>query len=109
MPFRLRFYVFCALLTLFGVSISSVHSTLSPKSKGDKNKKVVKPQKVELSPKVGALEENVFERGLIDDEPSAKDIIVENGAYYKDTAINYFNLSVLGYVTPVISNCIYLT
>ena len=103
MPIRLKLYVLCALLVLFGVSISSVNTTLSPKSKGDRNKKVVSvPPKVELPLKIGAIEENVFERGLIDDEPSAKDIIVENRAYYKDTAINYFNGSVLGYVTPVI-------
>lgn len=104
MPLGLKLCVFLTLTVIFGASISSVNSTLSPKSKGDKSRNVVKPEKVELVLKTGALEENIFERGLIDDEPSAKDIIVENGAYYKDTAINYFNGSVLGYVTPVISN-----
>lgn len=35
-----------------------------------------------------------------DDEPLAKDILVESGAYYKNTADRLFNGSVLGYVTP---------
>lgn len=44
---------------------------------------------------------NVFDRGLVDDEePLGKDILVESGAYYKDTTDRNFNGTVLGYVTP---------
>lgn len=44
---------------------------------------------------------NAFERGLVDDdEPLAKHIIQESGAYCKDTKQRHFNGTVLAYLTP---------
>lgn len=43
----------------------------------------------------------MFDRNLVDDdEPLAKEIIIESGAYYKNTNDRHFNETVLGYVTP---------
>lgn len=73
-------------------------ATISPSSKGKKNK-IAKEK--ELKVNVGPIQDNVFERDLVDEEPAATDIIMENGAYCKDTARRLFNGTVLGYVTPV--------
>lgn len=81
--------VYCAFL-------SQVHCTLSP---SDKSKKGAKQK--ELKVKVGPEQYSVFDRNLIEDEPSPKDILVESGSYYKDTENRLFNGTVLGYVTSV--------
>lgn len=73
-----------------------VSATLSPSSKGKG-----KAKEKELNVKIGAISESVFDRNLIDDEPSSKAILIENGAYYEDTSLRNFNGTVLGYVTPV--------
>ena len=70
-------------------------ATLSPSDK-NKNKKVK-----ELKVKTGPQPTNVYDRGLVQGEPSAKDIIVENAAYFQDTSLKLFEGKVLGFVTPV--------
>lgn len=86
------------LLSLFSLVylIVNVHCTLSPPSKGKKVKAVK-----ELKINTGPVDKSVFQRNLIEDEPSARDILVENGAYYRDTSTRLFNGTILGYVTPV--------
>lgn len=74
----------------------NVLCTLSPSSKGGK-----KSKDKELKVKTGPIGESVFDRGLLDDEPSSKSILIENGAYFKDTSLRHFNNTILGYVTPV--------
>ncbi|XP_058060684.1 chitinase domain-containing protein 1 [Anopheles bellator] len=69
-------------------------ATLSPSDK-TKAKKVK-----ELKLNVGPQPANVYDRGLVQGEPSAKDIIVENGAYYERTSNKLFDGKVLGFVTP---------
>ncbi|XP_317335.3 chitinase domain-containing protein 1 [Anopheles gambiae] len=69
-------------------------ATLSPSDK-NKNKKVK-----ELKVKTGPQPTNVYDRGLVQGEPSAKDIIVENAAYFQDTSLKLFEGKVLGFVTP---------
>lgn len=76
--------------------LSIVSGTLTPKNKKEKNSK----QK-ELKVKVGPVGESVFERNLVDEEPLANSIIIENGAYFKETSERLFNGTILGYVTPV--------
>lgn len=78
----------------YGVEI--VDSTISPSDKGKK----AKSQK-ELKVNSGPIDQNVIERNLIEDEPSVKDILVENAAYYKNTSARLFDGPVLVYVTPV--------
>lgn len=73
-----------------------IEATISPSSKG-KKAKTVKEIKVNSGP----IDKNVFQRNLIEDEPFAKDILVENAAYCKDTKKRLFEGQVLGYVTPV--------
>lgn len=82
----------CVLVIV--VSLGLCLATISP---GDKNKNQQKTVKVRKGP----IEDNVFERKLIDEEPSPQSIIVESGAYCKNTERRMFNGTVLGYVTPV--------
>lgn len=69
--------------------------TLSPSDVKNKGKKVK-----ELKTKQGPQAHSVFERGLVQEEPSAKDILVENAAYHEETSLKNFKGKVLGYVTP---------
>uniref|UniRef100_A0A182KB93 Chitinase domain-containing protein 1 n=1 Tax=Anopheles christyi TaxID=43041 RepID=A0A182KB93_9DIPT len=69
-------------------------ATLSPSDK-NKNKKVK-----ELKVKSGPQPTNVYDRELVQGEPSAKDIIVENAAFFQDTSLKLFEGKVLGFVTP---------
>ncbi|KAJ6646508.1 Chitinase domain-containing protein 1 [Pseudolycoriella hygida] len=80
------------------VILSKVHGTLSPSSKSKKGSKTTSKEK-EFKVKVGPQQLSVFDRNLIEDEPSARDILVESGSYYKDTENRLFNGTVLGYVT----------
>lgn len=81
-------------LTVLILSIL-VSGTLSPSDK-HKNKK-----KKELNERKGPVDKSVFDRGLVEDEPSPTDILVENGAYFKDTSKRVFQGTSLGYITPV--------
>lgn len=88
-----QIFAFLALLLAL-VQISG--GTLTPSDVKGKGKKVK-----ELKVKQGPQPSSVFDRGLIQEEPSAKDILVESGAYYEETALKNFKGTVLGYVTPV--------
>lgn len=85
-------------LLIIGLCITQSWSTLSPSSR-DKNKGKVKNKELKL--KKGPVSESVFDRNLVEDEPSGVDILVENAAYYKETNERHFNGTVLGYITPV--------
>ena len=88
-----------ALWTIYFVCIfiDNANSTISP---GDKSQKQPKPLKV----KTGPRDESVFDLDLIDIEPSAREILINSGSYYKNTAERRFNGTVLGFVTPVSLN-----
>lgn len=85
-----------SLLLICIAGLSYVSATLSPSSKGER-----KAKDKELPVKTGPIRESVFDRNLIEDEPSSKGILIESGAYYEDTSLRHFNGTVLGYVTPV--------
>uniref|UniRef100_A0A8D8GDF6 Chitinase domain-containing protein 1 n=1 Tax=Culex pipiens TaxID=7175 RepID=A0A8D8GDF6_CULPI len=89
----MKFFVGVVLLGLATVHLTG--ATLSPSDIKNKGKKVK-----ELKTKQGPQATSVFERGLVQQEPSAKDILVENAAYHEETALKNFNGKVLGYVTP---------
>nr|AUM84822.1 chitinase-like protein 11 [Lutzomyia longipalpis] len=72
--------------------ISIASGTLSP-SKGQKGSK-----NAELKVRKGPID--TTREHLIREEPSAKEILVENGAYYRNTSLRNFKGTVLGYVTP---------
>lgn len=72
------------------------NATIPPPEKG----KRAKPVK-ELKVNTGPVDKNVIERGLVEDEPFAKDILIECNTYYKNTAQRLFGGPTLGYVTPV--------
>lgn len=76
------------------MSLGLCIATISP---GDKNKN----QQKTIKAKKGPVDESVFERKLIDLEPSPQEILVENAAYCKSVGKRNFNGTVLGYVTPV--------
>ncbi|XP_053697930.1 chitinase domain-containing protein 1 [Sabethes cyaneus] len=71
------------------------NGTLSPSDVKNKNKK---PK--ELKVRQGPQTSSVIDRALIQEEPLAKDILVESGTYYEETALKNFKGTVLGYVTP---------
>lgn len=75
-------------------SIVIVKSTLTPKSpKGGTDSKL----KVEKGPQ----NYSVFEKKLVTETPSSKDILIYNNGYSKNTKDYKFQGLVLGYVTPV--------
>lgn len=76
--------------------VATVECTISPSDKGKK----AKAQK-ELKVNSGPVDQNVIERNLIEDEPAAKDILIESAAYYRNTSASLFDGPVLVYVTPV--------
>lgn len=91
-------HILALVLPLLVVLVALVHTsgaTLTPSDVKGKGKKVK-----ELKVKQGPQPTSVFDRGLIQEEPSAKDILVESGAYYEETALKNFKGTVLGYVTP---------
>jgi chitinase domain-containing protein 1 len=85
---------FCIVLTIY---LTLVCGTLTPNNKN--NKKATKTKEIKI--KNGPDSVSVFDRNLIEDEPAARDILIENKAYYTDTADRHFNGTILGYVTPV--------
>lgn len=89
----MKFFVGVVLVALATVQLTG--ATLSPSDIKNKGKKVK-----ELKTKQGPQATSVFERGLVQQEPSAKDILVENAAYHEETSLKNFNGKVLGYVTP---------
>lgn len=72
------------------------NATIAPP---DKNKKS-KPVK-EFKVNKGPVDKNVFDRNLVQDEPTSESIIKQSGTYYKNTSIRLFNGPTLGFVTPV--------
>lgn len=83
-----------SILVILLVSLTS--ATIPPPEKG----KRAKPVK-EFKKNAGPVDKNVYQRGLIEDEPFAKDILVESGTYYKNNSMRLFIGPTLGYVTPV--------
>lgn len=88
--------LFITLLVCFFYGGAIVESTISPSDKG----KRAKSQR-EIKVNSGPVDQNVIERKLVEDEPSAKDILVESATYYQNTSARLFDGQVLAYVTPV--------
>ncbi|XP_037961205.1 chitinase domain-containing protein 1 isoform X2 [Teleopsis dalmanni] len=84
-------FIVLKFIILFVVTFAEC--TISPGDRIKKNRK-------ELKVLTGPQSDNVFDRNLIEEEPSSKDILVHNAAYYKDVSTRNFNNTVLGYVTP---------
>ncbi|XP_061386615.1 chitinase domain-containing protein 1 [Musca vetustissima] len=57
-------------------------------------------KKSQPKPKTGPRDESVFELDLIQPEPTSKEILLNCGAYFRDTSLKNFNGTVLGFVTP---------
>jgi len=47
------------------------------------------------------VEQDVFQRNLVVENPKQQDILRESGRYFQDTKHRRFNGDVLGYCTPV--------
>lgn len=71
-------------------------ATLAPPDK-NRRAKYVKEIKVNKGP----VEMNVFERSLVQDEPTSESILKESATYYKNTSARHFDGPTLGFVTPV--------
>ncbi|KAH0567141.1 chitinase domain-containing protein 1 [Cotesia glomerata] len=74
--------------------ITTIEGTLSPRT--DKSKK----DKGRTEIKKGPVDNSVFDRGLVVQDPKISDIVKQAGLYYKDTKKRHFNNDVLGYITP---------
>lgn len=77
-----------------------VNGTLYP---SDKRKQKAKPMR-EFVLRTGPVDKNVIDRNLIEEEPTPEDIIIESGAYYKDTSLKNFKGTLLAYLAPVSSS-----
>lgn len=88
--------LFISILVCFLYGVAIVESTISPSDKGKKAK-----SQREIKANSGPVDQNVIERKLIEDEPSAKDILAESATYYQNTSARLFDGQVLAYVTPV--------
>lgn len=93
-----------AFLWIFiSIVVPLVYGTISPSDKGKKAK-----ASKEVKPNIGPVDKSVFERNLIEDEPFARDILMEHSTYFKNTSARNFLGPTLGYVTPVSMTSSYL-
>ena len=83
-----------AILILSFVFLSS--ATLAPPDKNKRTKQVK-----EIKENKGPVDKNVFERNLVQDEPTSESIIKESGTYFKNTSVRLFDGPTLGFVTRV--------
>lgn len=90
----MKFHLEQCLILLTLVFISD--ATIAPPGKNKKTKTVK-----ELVVNKGPVDRNVFDRNLVQDEPSSEQILRECGTYYKNTSARQFNGPTLGFVTPV--------
>jgi len=83
------------LLAVLLLLLTCVLGTLAPDSQKPKGK----PK--ESSLRGGPQDNDVFDLGLVNPEPLAKDIVTNHRGYFKETGLRRFNGTTLGYVTPV--------
>lgn len=67
-----------------------------PPQKGKHKVKVEKKLQVSSGP----VSRSVFERDLLGERPTIKEILVEGGTYYENTTVRMFDGPTLGFVTP---------
>ncbi|XP_016982105.1 chitinase domain-containing protein 1 [Drosophila rhopaloa] len=82
------------LLAILFLVLTSVHGTLAPDSHKPKSKHK------ESSLRGGPQDSDVFDLGLVNPEPLAKDIVANHRGYFKESGLRRFNGTTLGYVTP---------
>lgn len=87
------FMIFLLLVVVAAV----VNGTLYP---SDIKRQIVKPMR-EFILRTGPVDKNVIDRHLVEEEPSPEDIIIESGAYFKDTSLKNFKGTLLAYLQPV--------
>ncbi|CAH1967928.1 unnamed protein product [Acanthoscelides obtectus] len=85
-------YVVCFLLCYCNIYLAK--ATLSPKNRVSKSEK--KSEKI----KEGPQNYSVFDKGFVTEIESAKDIISNHKAFFKEVDDYKFDGLVLGYVTP---------
>lgn len=83
-------------LVLFLTLVLMSSATIAPP---DKNKKTKTVKEIKVNK--GPVDKNVFDRNLVQDEPSSEAILKECGTYYKNTSARLFDGPTLGFVTPV--------
>lgn len=76
------------------VLISS--ATIAPPDKNKKGR-----QTKEFKVNKGPVDKNVFDRNLVQDEPTSELILRESATFYKNTSARLFDGLTLGFVTPV--------
>ncbi|XP_034950775.1 chitinase domain-containing protein 1 isoform X1 [Chelonus insularis] len=82
------------LIINISLFITTITCTLSPPT--NKQKK----DKGHITGKKGPINQSVFDRGLVVENPKSTDILKESGLYHKNTKVKNFPNEVLGYITP---------
>ncbi|XP_017881103.1 chitinase domain-containing protein 1 [Ceratina calcarata] len=80
--------IFLLIISLLLIQSSTTQGKSNKKSKG----------KIEI--KNGPVDQDVFSRNLVVQNPRTADIIRESGTYYSNTTRRRFHGEVLGYITP---------
>ncbi|XP_014480774.1 PREDICTED: chitinase domain-containing protein 1 [Dinoponera quadriceps] len=84
--------ILIGILCLVGLCTGTIspRTGKSRKGKGKTNSKLHK----------GPVDQDVFQRNLVVENPKQQDILYESGGYFRDTKYRRFKADVLGYVTP---------
>lgn len=92
-----------AIMAVFLGAVCDINSsqTLTPKNRGGKKKPDEKTKKKLAKPIKGPQKSTVFDKGLVVEDPSAKEILANYQAFFTETDDYNFKDMVLGYVTPV--------
>lgn len=85
----------CLVWLLLLVFITN--ATIMPPKKG-KRKANTESKKWRIN--VGPVEQSVFVRDLLSEQPTVKEIIEEGNTYWQNTSARRFNGQTLGFVTP---------
>lgn len=72
------------------------NATIMPPKKGKKKANIEKKWTINAGP----VNQNVFDRGLLSEKPTVKEIIAEGNTYYRNTSARLFDGPTLGFVTP---------
>lgn len=99
--FKAPVTLLCLLLYLAFI-IATNNATIAPGEGRAKSKSTTSVKTLKIYE--GLRDQSLQELKLIKPEPSAKDILIYHGTYYRELSQRHFNGTILGYLTPVSVN-----
>lgn len=87
---ELHFHIGLGVILVLNLVLVS-NATIAPPDKNKKTKAVK-----EIKANKGPVDKNVFDRGLVQEEPTSEEVIRECGTYYKNTSARLFDGPTLG-------------